>query len=209
IWIPAPISGTKQFITKTFELSKTTSEPYREDGVVNPPISPFIINEKDTILCALKDAELFNKKDDRVKVIFYPTYLSKNDQLLGLDYYDAVSGCDMGIYPSTYEPFGLTPLEALALGVPAVTTDLSGFGLLINEQFNSKTNGIHVLERRGKSNSVAAKELAQIIIQHANMSDEATQKAKTNARDISELYSWRNIIKEYLTSYNAAITMKK
>ncbi|MHA1442407.1 MAG: glycogen/starch synthase, partial [Candidatus Heimdallarchaeota archaeon] len=37
IWIPAPISGTKQFITKTFELSKTTSEPYREDGVVNPP----------------------------------------------------------------------------------------------------------------------------------------------------------------------------
>ncbi|MHA1759362.1 MAG: glycosyltransferase [Candidatus Heimdallarchaeota archaeon] len=209
IWIPAPISGTKQFITKTFELSKTTSEPYREDGVVNPPISPFIINEKDTILCALKDAELFNKKDDRVKVIFYPTYLSKNDQLLGLDYYDAVSGCDMGIYPSTYEPFGLTPLEALALGVPAVTTDLSGFGLLINEQFNSKTNGIHVLERRGKSNSVAAKELAQIIIQHANMSDEAIQKAKTNARDISELYSWRNIIKEYLTSYNAAITMKK
>ncbi|MHA1125979.1 MAG: glycosyltransferase [Candidatus Heimdallarchaeota archaeon] len=209
IWIPAPISGTKPFITKTFELAKTTTEPYREEGVVNPPISPFIINENDTISCALKAADLFNKKDDHVKVVFYPTYLSKNDQLLGLDYYDAVSGCDMGIYPSTYEPFGLTPLEALALGVPAVTTDLSGFGLLINEQLNSKTNGIHVLERRGKSNSIAAKELAQIIFQHANMSDEATQKAKANARDISELYNWRNIIKEYLTSYNAAITMKK
>ena len=115
----------------------------------------------------------------------------------------------MGIYPSTYEPFGLTPLEALALGVPAVTTDLSGFGLLINEQQNTKTNGIHVLERRGKSNSFAAKELAKIILKHAQMSDETTQKAKSNARDISELYGWRNIIKEYLVSYNAAIKAKK
>lgn len=208
-WIPAPISGTKPFITKTFELAKASSTIHKEEGIDFPPICPFIINEKDTILCSLKNAELFNKEDDGVKVVFYPTYLSKNDQLLELDYYDAVSGCDMGIYPSTYEPFGLTPLEALALGVPAVTTDLSGFGLLINEQQATKTNGIHVLKRRGKTNTFAAKELAKIILKYTEMSDEDTQKAKTNARDISELYSWRNIIKEYLSAYNAAIKMKK
>jgi len=259
IWIPAPVSGTKQFISKAFELAKQqrvilqtpllkieeclsqinddyrkhlknkdllafftedeinkinelakeTSATQKDEEIVYPPICPFILNEKDTILCALREAELHNKQDDKVKVIFYPTYLSKKDQLLELDYYDAVSGCDMGIYPSTYEPFGLTPLEALALGVPAVTTDLSGFGLLINEQQDTKTNGIHVLGRRGKSNSFAAKELAKIILKHAQMSDETTQEAKSNARDISELYSWRNIIKEYLVSYNAAIKAKK
>ncbi len=80
---------------------------------------------------------------------------------------------------------------------------MSGFGLLINEQFDSKTNGIHVLERRGKSKSVAAKELAQIIIQHVNMSVEATQKAKTNARDISELYTWRNCYDYYFPDISA------
>ncbi|NHJ48749.1 MAG: glycosyltransferase [Asgard group archaeon] len=170
-----------------------------------PPTCPFNLDEKDTIFQKLQSLELTNNPDDRVKVVFYPVYLSKKDQLLRLDYYDAVAGCDMGIYPSIYEPFGLTPLEALALGVPAVTTDLTGFGLLVNEQTSEGFHGIYVLKRKGRTDKQAATDLADIIINQSKLSKEKLQTARLNAREISELYSWRNIIKEYKHAYDQAI----
>ncbi len=172
----------------------------------SPPVCPFKLNEKDTILQTLVQQNLLNNEDDNVKVIFYPTYLSKRDNLLELDYYDAVAGCDMGIYPSVYEPFGLTPLEALALGVPAVTTDLSGFGLLINKQTSAEALGIHVLKRRGETIESAAEKLADVILLHSSLSKEKVCEARKTAREISELFSWRNIIKEYKEAYDAAIS---
>jgi len=111
----------------------------------------------------------------------------------------------MGIYPSTYEPYGLTPLEALALGVPAVTTDLSGFGLLVNEQLSEENNGIFVLNRKGRTNEEAAIDLAKIIIKQSQLSNEEVTNARFTAREISELYSWQNIIKQYGTAYDEAV----
>ncbi|NHK31371.1 MAG: glycosyltransferase [Asgard group archaeon] len=202
--------------------SKTLREFFLEDELKNainlalksneqkgketkPPVCPFNLNERDTIYQKLVTLGLTNNSTDNVKVIFYPVYLSKNDQLLGLDYYEAVAGCDMGIYPSIYEPFGLTPLEALALGVPAVTTDLSGFGLLVNEQTSKNSFGIFVLKRRGRTNQEAAEDLAKIIIQQSKLTKKKSQAARIHAREISELYSWQNIIKEYKIAYDQAI----
>ncbi len=198
---------TKSEIKKIINLAKISKESKKENEY--PPICPFNLNERDTIYQTLKNLNLLNKQDNAVKVIFYPVYLSKNDKLLSLDYYSAVAGCDMGIYPSTYEPYGLTPLEALALGVPAVTTDLSGFGLLISEQLNEESNGIFVLNRRGRTNEQAASDLAKIIVKHSQLSVEEIQAARITAREISELYSWQNIIKEYRNSYDEAIRRKK
>ncbi|MCF2142123.1 MAG: glycosyltransferase [Candidatus Heimdallarchaeota archaeon] len=170
-----------------------------------PPICPFIINERDTIFQTLKKLNLTNKPSDKVKVIFYPIYLSKMDQLLELDYYDAVAGCDMGVYPSTYEPYGLTPLEALALGVPAITTDLSGFGLLVNELSDSHSDGIHILRRKGRTSQEAANELATIILKQLGLSKKALENARVKARKIAEIYSWENIIHAYKKAYDTAI----
>ena len=36
---------------------------------------------------------------------------------------------DATVYPSYYEPWGYTPLESIAFGIPTITTDLAGFGL--------------------------------------------------------------------------------
>ncbi|MHA1221499.1 MAG: glycosyltransferase, partial [Candidatus Heimdallarchaeota archaeon] len=194
---------TKNEINQINKLAKQNASV--ETKQANPPICPFNLNEKDTIYQTLLQIGLMNNSDDCVKVIFYPVYLSKNDQLLSLNYYDAVAGCDMGIYPSTYEPYGLTPLEALALGVPAVTTDLSGFGLLVTEQTTDDACGIHVLKRKGRTNSEAARDLAEVIIKHSKLTKENVQKARETAREISELYSWRNIIKEYKNAYDQAL----
>lgn len=194
---------SKTEVKRISELVKKTKESKSE--ITYPPVCPFNLNERDTIYQTLKKLDLMNKPGSSVKVIFYPVYLSKNDQLLELDYYEAVAGCDMGIYPSTYEPYGLTPLEALALGVPAVTTDLSGFGLLVNEQLSEENNGIFVLNRKGRTNEEAAVDLAKIIIKHSQLSREEVTNARITAREISELYSWQNIIKQYRTSYDEAV----
>lgn len=193
---------TEDEIEKISKLALDSNEQKRTE--TKPPICPFQLNERDTIYQKLIALELTNNQEDNVKIVFYPIYLSKDDELLGLDYYDAVAGCDMGIYPSIYEPFGLTPLEALALGVPAVTTDLSGFGLLVNEQMSENSFGIYVLKRKGRTNQEAAKDLAKIILQQSKLTEKKLLNARVHAREISELYNWQNIIKEYKRAYDQA-----
>jgi Glycosyl transferases group 1./Glycogen synthase. len=82
----------------------------------------------DEILKGLIAAGLENKKDDRVKVVFYPAYLTGTDKLLNFNVREAIQGCHLGVFPSYYEPWGYTPLEAAAEGVPAITSDFSGLG---------------------------------------------------------------------------------
>ena len=74
---------------------------------------------------------MFNAADDPVKVVFHPEFVTATSPLISLDYEQFVRGCHMGIFPSYYEPWGYTPMECVALGLPAVTTDLSGFGAYV------------------------------------------------------------------------------
>ena len=40
----------------------------------------------------------------------------------------------MGVFPSYYEPWGYTPAECTVMGIPSITTNLSGFGCFMQEQ---------------------------------------------------------------------------
>ena len=65
-----------------------------------------------------------------------------------MDYYETLAGCDLGVFPSFYEPWGYTPLESAAYAVPTITSDQAGFGLWVEHTFE-QTKGIMVLERKG------------------------------------------------------------
>ncbi|MBM4177308.1 glycogen/starch synthase, partial [Candidatus Gribaldobacteria bacterium] len=94
-----------------------------------PPLSTHqLSNENDSILNFLQEEELLNKKEDRVKVIFYADYLNGHDGLSNLNYEEMIQACHLGVFPSAYEPWGYTPLEAGGFGVASLTTDLAGFG---------------------------------------------------------------------------------
>ena len=70
----------------------------------------------------------------------------------------------MGIFPSYYEPWGYTPMECVALGVPAVTTDLSGFGAYVRRHIpDSNDKGICVLNRRYRGFDEACNELVDYL----------------------------------------------
>uniref|UniRef100_A0A0K0D6Q4 Glycogen [starch] synthase n=1 Tax=Angiostrongylus cantonensis TaxID=6313 RepID=A0A0K0D6Q4_ANGCA len=93
-------------------------------------------------------------------VVFHPEFLSSVSPLIGLDYEDFVRGCHLGVFPSYYEPWGYTPAECTVMGVPSVTTNLSGFGCFINEHVtDAKTYGIYVVDRRFKGANDSINEL--------------------------------------------------
>ena len=118
----------------------------------NPPLSAFKIDEEnDDIILALKRNRLLNNKEDKVKIIFYPSYLSVTDRMLSLTYHQTIQGKHLGIFPSYYEPWGYTPLDTAANGVLAITSNLAGFGAFIKSYTDVYTDekrktGIMVLE---------------------------------------------------------------
>ena len=84
--------------------------------------------ERDPIQNACTRLGLDNAPERRVKVIHLPIYLHERDGTLDLPYESVIRAVQVTCFPSFYEPWGLTPEESLALGVPTVTTDLAGFG---------------------------------------------------------------------------------
>ena len=68
-----------------------------------------------------------------------------------MDYIDFARGCHLGVFPSYYEPWGYTPAECTVMGIPSVSTNLSGFGTWMEEHIpNSWQYGIYVNDRRFK-----------------------------------------------------------
>jgi glycogen(starch) synthase len=173
----------------------------------NPPLSAAVFDDSnDSIINAFKRNKLLNKVEDKVKVIFYPYYLSTTDKLLGLDYYQVVQGSHLGVFPSYYEPWGYTPLECAANGVLSITSDLAGFGIFIKQNSDqSKNPGIMVLDRDGKSFEEINQKLYEMLWSIVAMSRNERVPKKANAKDLASLADWKILINNYVQSHNMAL----
>jgi len=170
-----------------------------------PVITHNIPNESnDPTIKSLLENGLDNKKDDRVKIIFYPVYLTGVDGLLDLEYYDCISGCHLGLFPSYYEPWGYTPLETAALGVPALTTDLGGFGRFLMSK-NEENSGVFVLKRLKKSEEEIVNEFTSILYNFTKLDQKGRVDQKLKAKRISNLADWKEFIKFYFQAYELAL----
>jgi glycogen(starch) synthase len=119
----------------------------------------------DPLLGQIRALGLRNAPEQRVKIVYHPDFVSSVNPLWGIEYEQFVRGCHLGIFPSAYEPWGYTPLECIALGVPAVTSDLAGFGRHVRERFPAPREwGLEVLPRRGRSFAAAASDLTRILL---------------------------------------------
>ena len=172
-----------------------------------------LTDPRDPIIKSFKEAELTNKEIDKVKVVFYPIYLTGHDGLSNLDYHESMEACDLGIFPSFYEPWGYTPLEAAALGVSSVTTDLAGFGRYcqkIKKEKNraEKYPGVFVLERYGKTDREEVKKLTNFLYRFSAFSEREKIENKIQARKIAEYADWKCFVENYITAHNQAIKEK-
>ena len=107
---------------------RRTIGSWKSDGLPSVTTHNLINDNDDPILGFLRSSGLINKPEDKVKVVYHPDFISSTNPLFGMEYGEFVRGCHLGVFPSFYEPWGYTPLECLASGVPAVTSNLSGFG---------------------------------------------------------------------------------
>lgn len=173
----------------------------------NPPLSTHdLYDENDTILRAIISANLNNFEDDPVKIVYYPIYLSGADGLLNLNYYEAMQGSHLGVFPSYYEPWGYTPLEAGALGVSSVTTDLAGFGrYFCAECAQSSTPGIFVLKRLNMNDEDVANRLAGFMLDFANLSKEERMTNKLEARKMASKADWKIFVSNYIEAHTLAV----
>lgn len=173
-----------------------------------PPLSTHeLYNENtDAIITALKNAGLDNSENNKVKVVFYPIYLTGADGLLDTSYYESMQGSHLGIFPSYYEPWGYTPLEAAALGVSSLTTDLSGFGNYICKECDlGQYPGVFVLKRHKRTNEQITNDLANTMHTFANLTTEERVKNKIAAKKIATTADWKNFAERYIEAHNMAV----
>ncbi len=170
-----------------------------------PPITPFDLFSENSITEALRKNNLNNKKEDRIKVIYYPAYLSTTDGLLGMNYYDAMIACHLGVFPSYYESWGYTPLESAALGLQSVTTDLSGFGKFILPKLEKNEMAMFVLKRENTPYEDTVNQLTDILYRVYMMSKQQRGKQKIKAKQLSMLADWSVLINNYQHAYQIAL----
>ena len=175
-----------------------------------PQVTHWLHNmSHDNVLGMLKYYDMHNRKEDKVKVIFLPCYLDGNDGIVNLSYYDVVLGNDLCIYPSYYEPWGYTPLEAVAFKVPCITTDLAGFGLWANTVFGKEgdiTDGVKVIHRTDYNYSEVADNIKDTVAEYSSMTKKQVDTCRKNADALSKKALWSEFIKYYYEAYDIALS---
>jgi len=174
-----------------------------------PQVTHWLHNmSHDNVLSMMKYYDMHNRKDERVKVIFLPCYLDGKDGIVNLTYYDVVLGNDLCVYPSYYEPWGYTPLEAVAFKVPCITTDLAGFGLWANKELGHTgeiSDGVKVIHRTDYNYSEVADAIKDTVAEFSAMTQKQVDECRKKAELLSKKALWSEFIKYYDEAYDIAL----
>jgi glycosyltransferase involved in cell wall biosynthesis len=162
----------------------------------------------DNVTGMMKYNDMWNRPEDKVKLIFIPCYLDGKDGIINIPYYDAIIGKDLSVYPSYYEPWGYTPLEAVAFKVPCITTDLAGFGLWANKEFGHVgeiEDGVKVIHRTDYNYSEVADAIKDAVAEFSAMSQKQVDACRKKADALSKKALWSEFIQYYHEAYDIAL----
>jgi glycogen(starch) synthase len=161
---------------------------------------------QDPVLNQIRFLNLINRKEDPVKIVYHPEFINPANPLWGIEYEQFVRGCHLGIFPSLYEPWGYTPLECMALGVPAVTSDLAGFGRYTQDHFiGHEELGVTVLRRRGRGYHDAAAELTQKLLYFCELRRRDRIALRNAVERFSWEFDWSRLASAYHDAHDLAI----
>ncbi|XP_063785468.1 glycogen [starch] synthase, liver [Pseudophryne corroboree] len=173
-----------------------------------PPITThnMVDDSADPILNTVRRLGLFNSRTDRVKVIVHPEFLTSTSPLLPLDYEEFVRGCHLGVFPSYYEPWGYTPAECTVMGIPSVTTNLSGFGCFMQEHVaDPAAYGIYIVDRRFRSPEESCNQLTQFLYGFCLQSRRQRIIQRNRTERLSDLLDWRYLGRFYIHTRHLAL----
>lgn len=162
--------------------------------------------DKDPVLSYIRNLQLFNRAEDPVKVVYHPDFITPTNRLWSMDYDQFVRGTHMGLFPSMYEPWGYTPLECAAMGIPSVTSDTAGFGRYVQESYaDPDRGGMYVLKRRGRSYHDAAADLCKMLVDFCRMDRRERIALRNEVDKRSWDFDWTRLGRAYHTTHELAI----
>lgn len=178
---------------KTHRLPKIVTHTLKDDA-------------KDEILNFLRTSNMVNNRHDKVKIVYHPDFISTSNPLFKMDYTTFVRGCHLGIFPSLYEPWGYTPLECLASGLPSITSDLAGFGdYVVNNIDNRDDKGLYIVNRRSRDFNQVAEDIANKMFEFVNLSRRDRIALRNSCEEASLHFDWTNLGRYYHEAYKLAL----
>ena len=184
-------------------------KPHR---LFDPVITHNLYNpDSDPVYSRINALGFHNEPQDMVTVIDVPSYLNGNDGIFDMAYYDLLAGLDAAVFPSYYEPWGYTPLESAAFGLPTVTTDLAGFGQWVLDNFgdDSDKSGIKVVHRTDSNYQETVQSVVSGLINLYMMEPKMMKSVRNGSRTTSKAASWDNFIKYYDQAYEMALGARR
>lgn len=199
IAVPGNIAGPSK------DLMHRLNKEVEIKGHTDYPCTHYIHDYQwDMVLNALRDNGLQNNEGDRVKVMFIPAYLNGNDGVFNIKYNEFLYGFDLSVFPSYYEPWGYTPLESVAHGIPTITMDVSGFGKYIQGK-KIDNEAVTVIHREDGNDNSVVDEMTKVVLKMASHSEKENAEISKKALEIASSLTWKDLIVNYLDAYDLAV----
>ncbi|CAK7076722.1 MAG: hypothetical protein PARBA_03145 [Parabacteroides sp.] len=195
------------------DLKEAIKENYRTTSPMQMPFITHWLNmmEQDKVLNYISHAGFTNSASDKLKIIFVPCYLDGHDGILNKPYYDILIGMDATVYPSYYEPWGYTPLESIAFGIPTITTDLAGFGLWAKKSVsgNNISEGVAVINRNDFNYFEVADAITDSILTLVGKDEKEIDNIRTRSFELASKAEWSKFIVYYEEAFKIALAKAK
>ena len=203
IMVPAWVRDARADLKEVIENDIKTTSPLQ---------MPFITHwmnlmDQDKVLNYISHAGFTNQATEKLKIIFVPCYLDGRDGIFNKPYYDLLIGMDATVYPSYYEPWGYTPLESVAFGIPTVTTNLAGFGLWAEKSVSGKniSDGVAVIDRTDFNYFDVADAITTSILSLVKKSNKEAGEIRKRCFELAKKAEWSKFIVYYQTAFSEAL----
>ena len=203
IMVPAWVRDARADLKEVIDKNIRTTSPMQ---------MPFVTHwlnlmEQDKVLNYISHSGFTNSATDKLKIIFVPCYLDGRDGILNKPYYDLLVGMDATVYPSYYEPWGYTPLESIAFGIPTITTDLAGFGLWAKRHVtgNDISEGVAVVNRDDFNYFEVADAITSSILTLVSKNKKETVEIRKRSFDLAAKAEWSKFIVYYEEAFRIAL----
>ena len=201
IMVPAWVDQPRRDLVKS--MSESRKSPL-ENRIITHTLHDY---SSDAIYNRLNYLGMHNSDHENVKVLYVPSYLNGDDGIFNMTYYDLLNGLDATAFPSYYEPWGYTPLESIAFGVPTITTDLSGFGQWVLANFINKFDdcGVNVMHRSDSNYLEVVQELVDDICFLVMAGEKEIRAIREAAMATSKQAAWNYFIEDYVIAFDIAL----
>ena len=204
VQVPAWVAGPREDLAYRLAAGGRYGTPLPE-----PTVTHRLHNaSEDRVMNRLREACLRNAPEDRVHIVFVPCYLDGRDGIFDMPYYDLLIGEDMAVYPSYYEPWGYTPLEAAAFHIPCVTTSLSGFGrwaAQLEPGVCKLEDGLEIINRTDYNSDEVIDRIREVVIRYACLGEAEAVKVRRKAANLAAKAEWKHFIHYYMEAYDLAL----